>query len=141
MRISSRLPRRSPPCRQWRTNYTLLYIMHIENLFKIALRAIAANKLRSFLTMLGNNIGVAAVIAMLAIGQGSKASIQANIAQMGSNVIMIRPGQDRGPGGARQSAESMETLKLRDYEALCNESKLLSALDRKSTRLNSSHQD
>lgn len=102
--------------------------MHIENLFKIALRAIAANKLRSFLTMLGIIIGVAAVIAMLAIGQGSKASIQANIAQMGSNVIMIRPGQDRGPGGAQQSAESMETLKLRDYEALCEEAKLLSAL-------------
>lgn len=68
--------------------------MNIANLFKIALRAIAANKLRSFLTMLGIIIGVASVIAMLAIGQGSKKSIQANIAEMGSNMIMIRPGQD-----------------------------------------------
>ena len=50
--------------------------MNITNLFKIALRAIAANKLRSFLTMLGIIIGVASVIAMLAIGQGSKQSIQ-----------------------------------------------------------------
>ena len=57
--------------------------MNISNLFKIAFRAIAANKLRSFLTMLGIIIGVASVIAMMAIGQGSKNSIQANIAEMG----------------------------------------------------------
>ena len=54
--------------------------MNYSNLFKIALRAIAANKLRSFLTALGIIIGVASVITMLAIGQGSKRSIQANIA-------------------------------------------------------------
>ncbi len=94
--------------------------MNISNLFKIALRAIAANKLRSFLTMLGIIIGVASVIAMLAIGQGSKKSIQANISEMGSNMIMIRPGQDKGPGGARQDASDMQTLKLRDYETLCD---------------------
>lgn len=75
--------------------------MSLTNLFKIALRAIAANKLRSLLTMLGIIIGVASVITMMAIGQGSKRSIQAQIAEMGSNMIMIRPGQDRGPGGAR----------------------------------------
>ena len=92
--------------------------MHISNLFKIALRAIAANKLRSFLTMLGIIIGVASVIAMIAIGQGSKQSIQKNISEMGSNMIMIRPGQDRGPGGARQDASEMQTLKLKDYELL-----------------------
>lgn len=63
--------------------------MNYSNLFKIALRAIAANKLRSFLTALGIIIGVASVITMLAIGQGSKRSIQANIAEMGSNMIMI----------------------------------------------------
>lgn len=74
--------------------------MSLTNLFKIALRAIAANKLRSLLTMLGIIIGVASVITMMAIGQGSKRSIQAQIAEMGSNMIMIRPGQDRGPGGA-----------------------------------------
>ena len=99
--------------------------MNITNLFKIALRAIAANKMRSFLTMLGIIIGVASVIAMMAIGQGSKKSIQANIAEMGSNMIMIRPGQDKGPGGARQDASEMQTLKLKDYEALKEQAKYL----------------
>lgn len=102
--------------------------MNIANLFKIALRAIAANKLRSFLTMLGIIIGVASVIAMLAIGQGSKKSIQANIAEMGSNMIMIRPGQDKGPGGAQQDASDMQTLKLKDYETLKEQSKYLFAI-------------
>lgn len=102
--------------------------MNISNLFKISLRAIAANKLRSFLTMLGIIIGVASVIAMLAIGQGSKKSIQANIAEMGSNMIMIRPGQDKGPGGARQDASEMQSLKLKDYETLVEQSKYLAAI-------------
>ena len=102
--------------------------MNIANLFKIALRAIAANKLRSFLTMLGIIIGVASVIAMLAIGQGSKKSIQANIAEMGSNMIMIRPGQDKGPSGAQQDASDMQTLKLKDYETLKEQSKYLAAI-------------
>ena len=102
--------------------------MNVINLFKIALRAIAANKLRSFLTMLGIIIGVASVIAMLAIGQGSKQSIQANIAEMGSNMIMIRPGQDKGPGGARGDASEMQSLKLKDYETLCEQAKYLAAI-------------
>ena len=102
--------------------------MNVINLFKIALRAIAANKLRSFLTMLGIIIGVASVIAMLAIGQGSKQSIQANIAEMGSNMIMIRPGQDKGPGGARGDASEMQSLKLKDYETLCEQAKYLAAV-------------
>lgn len=111
--------------------------MNYTNLFKIALRAIAANKLRSFLTMLGIIIGVASVIAMLAIGQGSKKSIQANISEMGSNMIMIRPGQDKGPGGAQQDASDMQTLKLKDYEALKEQSKYLAAI---SPSVNSSGQ-
>lgn len=102
--------------------------MNLTNLFKIALRAIAANKLRSFLTMLGIIIGVASVIAMLAIGQGSKQSIQQNIAEMGSNMIMIRPGQDKGPGGVRQDASEMQTLKLKDYETLRQNAKYLAAI-------------
>ena len=102
--------------------------MNVINLFKIALRAIAANKLRSFLTMLGIIIGVASVIAMLAIGQGSKQSIQANIAEMGSNMIMIRPGQDKGPGGARGDASEMQSLKLKDYVTLCEQAKYLAAI-------------
>lgn len=111
--------------------------MNYSNLFKIAMRAIAANKLRSFLTMLGIIIGVASVIATMAIGQGSKKSIQANIAEMGSNMIMIRPGQDKGPGGAQQDASDMQTLKLKDYEALKEQAKYLSAI---SPSVNSSGQ-
>lgn len=102
--------------------------MSIINLFKIALRAIASNKLRSLLTMLGIIIGVASVITMLAIGQGSKASIRTQIAEMGSNMIMIQPGQDKGPGGARQDASDMQTLKLKDYEPLREQAKYLSAI-------------
>lgn len=76
--------------------------------------------MRSFLTALGIIIGVASVITMLAIGQGSKNSIQANIAEMGSNMIMISPGADMR-GGVRQDASSMETLKMTDYEAIKDE--------------------
>jgi len=94
--------------------------MNYTNLFKIALKAIFANKMRSFLTALGIIIGVASVITMLAIGQGSKRSIQANIAEMGSNMIMIHPGADMR-GGVRQDASSMETLKLTDYQSLKDE--------------------
>lgn len=83
------------------------------------------NKLRCFLTMLGIIIGVAAVITMLAIGQGSKESIQANIAEMGSNMIMIMPGTEQR-GGVRQSSDDMQTLKPADYQALLDNSTLLS---------------
>ena len=101
--------------------------MNITNLFKIALKPIAANKMRSFLTALGIIIGIASVITMLAIGQGTKNSIQANIAQMGSNMIMISPGADRR-GGVQQDASSMETLKLTDYQALKDECKYIKAI-------------
>ncbi len=108
--------------------------MNYTNLLKIALRAIAANKLRAFLTALGIIIGVASVITMLAIGQGSKRSIQANIAEMGSNIIMIHPGADMR-GGVRQDASAMETLKLTDYESIkdeCNYIKGISPMVSKS---------
>lgn len=101
--------------------------MNYQNLFKIAIRAIAANKMRSFLTALGIIIGIASVITMLAIGQGSKASIKANIAEMGSNMIMIHPGADMR-GGVRQDASSMETLKQADYEAIKDECNYISAI-------------
>lgn len=101
--------------------------MNYQNLFKIAIRAIAANKMRSFLTALGIIIGIAAVITMLAIGQGSKASIKANIAEMGSNMIMIHPGADMR-GGVRQDASSMETLKQTDYETINDECNYISAI-------------
>lgn len=101
--------------------------MNYQNLFKIAIRAIAANKMRSFLTALGIIIGIASVITMLAIGQGSKASIKANITEMGSNMIMIHPGADMR-GGVRQDASSMETLKQTDYQAIKDECNYISAI-------------
>lgn len=101
--------------------------MNITNLFKIAVRAIAANKMRSFLTALGIIIGVASVITMLAIGQGSKNRIKAEISQMGSNMIMINPGQEmRGP--VRQDASSRESLKLSDYESLKSQCTYIKAI-------------
>ena len=95
--------------------------MNGTNLFKIALRALNNNKLRAFLTMLGIIIGVASVITMLAIGQGSKKSIQAQISEMGSNMIMIHPGADMR-GGVRQDPSAMH------YEALRNETNFLAAV-------------
>ena len=101
--------------------------MNGTNLFKIALRALANNKLRAFLTMLGIIIGVASVIAMLAIGQGSKKSIQQQISEMGSNMIMIHPGAETR-GGVRQDPSAMQTLKLENYEKLSEECTYLSGI-------------
>ena len=110
--------------------------MNGTNLIKIAVRALANNNLRGFLTMLGIIIGVASVITMLAIGQGSKRSIQAQISEMGSNMIMIHPGADVR-GGVRQDASAMETLKLQDYEDIVDETRFVSAV---SPSVNSSGQ-
>ena len=110
--------------------------MNGTNLIKIAVRALSNNKLRGFLTMLGIIIGVASVITMLAIGQGSKRSIQAQISEMGSNMIMIHPGADVR-GGVRQDASAMETLKLQDYEDIVDETRFVSAV---SPSVNSSGQ-
>ena len=101
--------------------------MNVTNLLKIALRALANNKLRAFLTMLGIIIGVASVITMLAIGQGSKKSIQTQIAEMGSNMIMIHPGAEMR-GGVRQDPSAMQTLKLDDFKSLQDETNFLSAV-------------
>ena len=91
--------------------------MNYKNLIKVALKALSNNKFRGFLTMLGIIIGVGSVIAMLAIGQGSKRSIREQISEMGSNMIMIHPGTGRF-GGVRQSASSMQTLKIEDYKTI-----------------------
>ncbi|MBP5742675.1 MAG: ABC transporter permease [Paludibacteraceae bacterium] len=101
--------------------------MNYANLFKIAFKALSNNKFRTFLTMLGIIIGVASVITMLAIGQGSKRSIQQQISEMGSNMIMINPGGDR-QGGVRMDPSAMQTLKLEDYEAIVKRSTKLSAI-------------
>ncbi len=96
--------------------------MNYSNLFKVALKAIFSNKFRSFLSMLGIIIGVAAVIIMMAIGQGSKQSVRENISQMGTNLIMIRPGADMR-GGVRQDPSEMQTLKQEDYDAILQDKK------------------
>lgn len=96
--------------------------MNILNLFKVSIRAVANNKMRSFLSMLGIIIGVAAVIIMMSIGQGSKESIRAELSTMGTNLINIRPGADMR-GGVRQDPSSMQTLKMADYERIMCEKK------------------
>ncbi len=101
--------------------------MKFANLLKIALKALNNNKLRCFLTMLGIIIGVASVITMLAIGQGSKNSIKEQISEMGSNMIMIHPGNMQR-GGVRQSADDMQTLKVEDYERIQEEAAYISAI-------------
>ena len=100
--------------------------MNLTNLTKIALKALNNNKLRCFLTMLGIIIGVASVITMLAIGQGSKRSIREQISEMGSNMIMIHPG-NMERGGVRQDASSMQTLKLNDYKSISEQAEYVSA--------------
>ena len=98
--------------------------MSIINLLKVAITAIMSNKFRSFLSMLGIIIGVAAVIIMMAIGQGSKESVRAELSKMGTNLLTIRPGA-RMRGGVRQDPSAMQTLKMADYESLRNEGTLI----------------
>ncbi|MBV7529578.1 ABC transporter permease [Chitinophaga sp. sic0106] len=101
--------------------------MSIFNLIRLALLALQRNKLRAFLTMLGIIIGVAAVIAMVAIGEGSKESIQSQLGNMGSNMITIMPASNVA-GGARLEGSSVQTLRVTDVEALQKQATLLSAV-------------
>lgn len=91
--------------------------MKISNLIRLALLALQRNKLRALLTMLGIIIGVASVITMMSIGEGSKQSINASLSSMGSNMITIMPYSNE-PGGARMMGSSLKTLTLADVEAL-----------------------
>ena len=98
--------------------------MNILNLFKVSIRAVANNKMRSFLSMLGIIIGVGAVIVMMAIGQGSKESIRKELSTMGTNLLTIRPGADMR-GGVRQDPSAMQTLKMADYERIMHEKRFV----------------
>ena len=98
--------------------------MNILNLFKVSLKAVANNKMRSFLSMLGIIIGVAAVIIMMSIGQGSKESIRQELSTMGTNLLTIRPGADMR-GGVRQDPSAMQTLKMADYERILREKRFV----------------
>lgn len=101
--------------------------MNFKNLIKIALNALQRNKMRAFLTMLGIIIGVASVIAMLAIGQGSKKSIQEQVSSMGSNMINVMPGGQMF-GGVQMGNTSMKSLKLADIEAIRAQSTVISRI-------------
>jgi len=101
--------------------------MNYSNLFRIAIRALIRNKLRAILTMLGIIIGVASVIAMLAIGEGSKANIRKEMSSMGTNMVMVMPNFQRR-GGVSMGASSSMVLKYSDVVALRNESTALSAV-------------
>ena len=98
--------------------------MNLYNLFKISIRAVGNNKMRSFLSMLGIIIGVAAVIIMMSIGQGSKESIRSELSTMGTNLLTIRPGADMR-GGVRQDPSAMQTLKMADYQRIIREKKFV----------------
>jgi putative ABC transport system permease protein len=101
--------------------------MNYSNLFRIAIRALIRNKLRAFLTMLGIVIGVASVIAMLAIGEGSKQNIREEMSSMGTNMVMIMPNMQRRGGVSLGSSSSM-ALKYTDVIALRNEGIALAAV-------------
>ncbi|MDE5419644.1 ABC transporter permease [Labilibaculum sp. DW002] len=101
--------------------------MRLINLFKIAIAAIIRNKMRSFLTMLGIVIGVAAVIAMLAIGQGSNASIRETISSMGTNLISVKPAS-QNRGGVNQGQSDSQKLEVSDVHYLENNSELIGAI-------------
>ena len=98
--------------------------MSLKNLLKVAINAILSNKFRSFLSMLGIIIGVAAVIIMMAIGQGSKQSVREELSKMGTNLLTIRPGADMR-GGVRQDPSAMQTLKMADYQSIMDEATLI----------------
>lgn len=103
--------------------------MKFSNLLKIAIKALQRNKLRAFLTMLGIIIGVAAVIAMVAIGQGSKQSIQTQLSSMGSNMITIFPFSNTTVGGgARLGQSGLQTLTLNDIKAINTQAKYVNAV-------------
>jgi len=103
--------------------------MNIFNLMRIAWRALLRNKLRAFLTMLGIIIGVGAVIAMVAIGEGSKKSIRDQLSGMGSNMITIRPSSNvTVGGGARLGSSGLQTLKVEDVDAIAKQAQYITAI-------------
>ncbi|RZK40001.1 MAG: FtsX-like permease family protein [Hymenobacter sp.] len=101
--------------------------MKVLNLILLALKALQRNKLRAVLTMLGIIIGVAAVITIGAIGQGSKISIRNSLASLGSNLITVLPNSNV-PGGARLQGANVETLTIKDVLAIKKEASYVTAV-------------
>lgn len=98
--------------------------MNLTNLLKVAITAIMSNKSRTLLSTLGIIIGVAAVITMMAIGEGSKESIREELSKMGTNLITVRPGGERR-GGVRLDPSAMQTLKAADVESIRDDATLI----------------
>jgi len=98
--------------------------MDFMNTFRLALRALARNKMRSMLTMLGIIIGVGAVIAVVSIGQGANYLVQQGIAAMGTNAVFIAAGSNRA-GGVRQGYGGVKTLTIDDMNAILREIPLI----------------
>ncbi len=101
--------------------------MNYLNTLKISLSALNRNKFRTFLTMLGIIIGVGSVIAMLAIGQGSKKSIQDQMSEMGTNLIMAMPGSEMR-GGVRMGNDDAQSMKLSDLDVIRQECDAITAV-------------
>ena len=98
--------------------------MDFMNTFRLALRALARNKMRSALTMLGIIIGVGAVIAVVSIGQGAQYLVQQGIQAMGTNAVFISAGSNRA-GGVRQGYGGVKTLTVDDMNAILKEIPLI----------------
>ena len=81
--------------------------MPVFETFAVAIEALRANKLRSFLTMLGIVIGVSAVIAMIALGRGAQQSVKDRIASLGTTMLTVIPGQQRGPGSIASESSNV----------------------------------
>jgi putative ABC transport system permease protein len=105
----------------------------VGEILAVALAALRANKLRSFLTMLGVVIGVAAVIAMVALGRGAQASVKARIASLGTTLLTVMPTSARGPGGVA-SGTDRSILTMDDSDALERRSTVLGGIQPEMTR-------
>ncbi|MGE0047264.1 MAG: ABC transporter permease, partial [Hyphomonadaceae bacterium] len=103
-------------------------MIRLADLVGGALRALQSNPLRSALTALGVIIGVASVVAMVALGRGAQERVQASISSLGSNLLIIVPGAQRGAGGVRGAAGGWDSLTLSDSEAIEREIQGLAAV-------------
>src|SRR5579871_3186689 len=95
--------------------------MNIGESVRVALRGLSANKLRGILTMLGVIIGVAAVIALMSIGNGAQQQITSQVNSLGTNLVFITPGQAQQQGNVRSGAGQAQTLTYQDAQAIQNQ--------------------
>lgn len=101
--------------------------MHLKNLLKVAIKSILKSRMRSLLTALGIIIGVAAVVVMVAIGDGAQIQVEQQIASLGSNMIVVFPGSITS-GGIRMGAGSINRFTMEDVERISSEATLIKAV-------------